>query len=101
MNSNLESSTAAQSISKSELTNSAAAEKKAVPGAASTDTPLGFSQSLFLLIVFMIPLVNIVFFIPWALWPKTNTNKKNIARTSIVINCILVVLGYFYLRPRV
>lgn len=110
MNSDLESSTAPQGVpedqteqaaSKNELAVSAAAGIKAVPGVASTDTPLGFAQSLFLLIVFMIPLVNILFFLPWALWPKSNANKKSIARASIVINCIMLVVGYLYLRPKV
>jgi hypothetical protein len=62
---------------------------------------LKFSGAFWLLVLFFIPLLNIIAFIPFALIPKVNENVKQIARASILINTILTIgvigLGYITL----
>lgn len=58
--------------------------------------PLSFGDCLLIGLLFMIPVVNIIVLLLWALDKDTNVNRKNIARAGLVYMGISIVLSILF-----
>lgn len=68
----------------------------------SQDAPLTVGECLVMLLLYSIPVVNVVAVLYWALSSSVNRNKKSLAQALIVwglIGILLVVLLFYMAAP--
>lgn len=65
------------------------------PTSNPQDEPLTLGKCIFGFLLLMIPIVNIICVLVWAISKKSNTNAKNIARTLILATLLSIALFVF------
>ncbi len=56
--------------------------------------PLGVGFYFFTLVLFLVPIVNLVFFIPMMF--NNNTSKRNFAISALLLNVVVLIVCYYY-----
>ena len=64
-----------------------------IPAAASRDNPVSFGAWIGTLIILMIPFVNLIMLLVWALGPNVNRSLQNYCRAILLLGFIVMIIS--------
>ncbi len=64
-----------------------------IPAAASRDNPVSFGAWIGTLIILMIPFVNLIMLLVWALGPNVNRSLQNYCRAILLLGFIVMIFS--------
>jgi hypothetical protein len=76
-----------------ETASTPAFEKTPAPPAEAKTAPLTVGDYFVMLIVFALPLVNLILALVWGFGSNANINRKNFARAWLIMLLVCIILG--------